>query len=643
MARYQDLIDLHIHVDYNISNHSRTDILDDMAKSFEWKHGEKKIIRHTLRKGMRRSWLEISPDCTRISAITVLEGDLIVSVNWHEWYTMVWSWVQAHDNINETDILGVSLTPLAKNHLTFPFKKWAPNTSQGLYLHQVPSSWGTVFSCSAWRSFLNYAEIRDNASFEYEQMQGTSMLGVRPGDPNFNIPGLHSNWWAGSWQKYMIEFSVLSQKYFVYPNLHEEKKGFAMEASEQNGEHVISSKEFENAIHHGKLCLPGLSSDLRMYDVYFDDTATKKTFSISTNFINHLNEKGGPYGQIVKRIVPSSMTLVGNSLGRKYLMYLPEFGVNNQIISLAIAIKISITLKRVLVIPHLFHPRRSFYTSCIGDDRCLEFSDFFSLEDLYAIVPNFAFVILTAGNLPYYKPKRIVELSKPNLFDKREEIYFQKLARSTVPETAFMKFIMEAKDSILLLDNIYFANVFFSQEDLEELRRVIMTPNTRLRELTQQVKQNLDLYPKICVHLRYTDFNDVCNRFENSENPFYKRMKDQGYVCMLSDEEVQNIVNKSSHSGQVLLATDDPKRVEALSINNTKILTSKHIEIEVKNLLPLGSHDFLGAAQSLVEQQICSQSETAVLNRLSTFSLNINILRDRKGVKWLSREFLSAI
>lgn len=641
-SRYRGSVDLHIHVDYNHKNSSKTDMLHHVAQSFQWQYGEKKIIRHVLNEGLRRSWLEISPDCTRISAIAVLEDDLLTSPDWHEWYTKVWSWIEWHESINESSILGVSLTPLMKNELVFPFQKWTPNTSLSLFLHQVPSSWGPIFPCRAWQSFLKYAKIRQEDVFEYERTQGVSMLGVRPGDPNFNIPGLHSNWWAGSWKKYMIEYALAKEKYFIYPNVEFGKAGFAMLATDDSGEHTTSSTEFQSGLHVGKFRLPRLPSDLRSYDLWFDNAEKNKVENVAKLFVDRLREKGGPYGQIATVLLPSFRPGQTSRRGR-YLMYLPEFGVNNQIISLAIAIKMAMALERVLLVPHLFHPRLSLYTSCIGDDACLEFSDFFRLEDLHQALPDLRFVILTSGNLPYYQPKRIVELEKPSLFDKRETIYFQKLTRTSVSEDAFMDYVKKAHDSILLLDNIYFANVFFSQKELGDLRKMIMAPNTRLRRLTQQVKQNLKLYPKTCIHLRYTDFNEVCGRFRQGENAFYKRMRDQGYVCMPSDEEVRQIVAVALHSGQVLLVTDDSRRVEELATNNKHVLTSKQIANEVRRILPLGNRHFCDAAQAIIEQQICSQATTAILNRLSTYSLSIDLLRDHEEVKWFSQEFLSEI
>ncbi|KAI8100270.1 hypothetical protein M9435_006755 [Picochlorum sp. BPE23] len=555
---------------------------------------------------------------------------MVVHPMWYAWDQSIRS--SLHKIKQEHSILGVSLTPLVKDELHFPFKDWDINALGSVYLHQVPSSWAPVFSCQAWASFRsNYALHRMNKVFEYDHNEGgTTMEGSHAGDPNFDIAGLHSNWWSNSWKRYMVEYALMTGKFFVYPNFPE-LQGVAKMAHVDSGEHIFTKNSpFQSDLHANPMQLIALEKNLAAFDLNFNPIRLNDAIEVGVRFQNHLHAKGGPYSQLVE--------LLGHSneeySPRKFFMYAPEFGLNNQIVTLAIAVKLSTVLNRTLIIPHIFCPRRE-QTSVAMDDSYLEITEFLDISralEKYKL----KYVILTRGNLEYYRPNNIIELEQQSMFDSRKEIYFSGLRRYSIPRQDFMDHVTNISDKIIFVDNLYFGNVFFDQEELSDIRRNLLKPNTRLSRIQRMIEQQLSLYPKVCIHLRFTDFEKVCSSFMTTVNPFYKRMREDGFSCMPSDHQIQSLIEESLVRGKTFLMTDDPNRLNGIlrGVPRKSLVTSEDIQHELERILIHATKHKLSAFQSFVEQQICKRANLAILNRLSTFSISIDILRNHSGVVW---------
>lgn len=451
-----DATDIYIHIDHAfelnhphlseekgilIGEESTTDAergisadLHRLAHEYQWQFGSKFVITAPIKMGLKHMWLSINPDCNKTHAIVVFEDDIMPSGGWFMWASAMFSNViQSSIEAQRDDIIGISLASLGINELKYPFEAWKPANIGGAeyYLHQVPNSWGSVYFCHPWQDFRRYAAARTSHLFDREELGGISLEGGRPGDPNFHIDELHSNWWSKSWKKYMVEYVYAKGMLTLYPNLDLDNIGLVMHLAIKGGEHMKTKNAlFQKADTATYSMIQSAVQKVfpleraSVFDIHFKKVANLKDLKkAGARYIESLRNKGPPYSDIASLLLPvTDATYLGSDSDKDggvqetqekkkkmplYLGYMPQGALANQLHSLAKAAWLSIKLDRILLIPHLFLPScKSDFNNC-EDDFCLEFSDFLSFTNLSRATNSLEFVVITSGNYEFYRPDKI--------------------------------------------------------------------------------------------------------------------------------------------------------------------------------------------------------------------------------------------
>lgn len=184
-----DRVDLIVSID-----NSGTTTLVEYATSVAWPHGEKKIIAHESRLGLKRHVLKCGELTNDYEHLCVLEDDLYVSPGFYAFAK------QASDHFERReDIAGISLYSHQWNpYVNRPFS--AIEDRYDVFLLQVASSWGQVWSREKWRNFLQWMEGKTDQDLHSDSM-----------------PSVVSGWSTKSWLKFHNRYLVDAKKYFVYP------------------------------------------------------------------------------------------------------------------------------------------------------------------------------------------------------------------------------------------------------------------------------------------------------------------------------------------------------------------------------------------------------------------------------------------
>ena len=173
---------------------SNTCVVEEYAKAYEWKFGEKRIIVHPKNLGLRKHVLTCGNLLDEFDALIVLEDDICVAQNFY---------LYAKECVNkfkdEENIAGISLYNFPINyHNQLPFKPL--NCDSDIYLMQNAQSWGQVWMKKQWKKFIEWYR-KNNEEF-------TDLP---------HLPHSICSWPQSSWLKYHTRYCIENNKYFVYP------------------------------------------------------------------------------------------------------------------------------------------------------------------------------------------------------------------------------------------------------------------------------------------------------------------------------------------------------------------------------------------------------------------------------------------
>ena len=186
--------------DYSYSNirlvisldYSGNEEVSRSAEDFEWKYGEKIVLCHPERLGLRRHIISCGDLTEKYGAVMILEDDLYVSPDFYN-YAM-----RALDKYGEhPQIAGIALS--TKRELlesTFPF--FPLRNGYDVFFQQFATSWGQVWNERMWSTFREW-------------------YGRHPELPwHKDVPESVLNYPETSWAKFYQTYIVDTGKYFVY-------------------------------------------------------------------------------------------------------------------------------------------------------------------------------------------------------------------------------------------------------------------------------------------------------------------------------------------------------------------------------------------------------------------------------------------
>lgn len=188
-AEYDQSIPLIISLD-NCGNNSVKNIADE----FIWCHGEKRIIFHNERLGLKKHILSCGELLKEFEAIAVFEDDLIVSPGFFQFMKEA-----VPKYYNDDRIAGISLYKYEWNeHAGYPFE---PARSQyDAFFIKTSQSWGQIWMKPQWSNFIEWLHKNPNLCLN-DKLFPSDVL----------------NWPNSSWKKHHISYCAHMDKYFVFP------------------------------------------------------------------------------------------------------------------------------------------------------------------------------------------------------------------------------------------------------------------------------------------------------------------------------------------------------------------------------------------------------------------------------------------
>lgn len=178
----------------SIDESNKSDDVEQVAKEFNWTHGEKVIKRFPERQGLRKHIVKCGDFSEEYGGVIILEDDLVVS---EDFYSYVCS---AHDIYGDNErVCGVSLYSYRSNVFThFSFEPM--RTPYDVFLGGMVVTWGQSWNARQWRNFRNWY-------YEHEDKLPTI---------NKKIPQDISSW-TRSWGRYFASYMADQNQYYVYP------------------------------------------------------------------------------------------------------------------------------------------------------------------------------------------------------------------------------------------------------------------------------------------------------------------------------------------------------------------------------------------------------------------------------------------
>ena len=240
-AEYKEFKDIPLVISVDNSGRDET---AGAADAFEWKYGEKRVIRHSERLGLKRHILECGEYTHEYGSIIMLEDDLYVSPYFYGYAVKALEFTGKDERIG-----GVSLYAHRFNVFTrLPFEP--VNDGYSNWYFQFASSWGQAWSEEQWSGFYSWLKEHDGEEIKESY-----------------LPSDIAGWGESSWLKYADRYLADSDKYFLYPRLSY-TTNFADE-----GEHAANSvTDLQVPLAEGeeRCSFCGLDASKAVYDAYFE-------------------------------------------------------------------------------------------------------------------------------------------------------------------------------------------------------------------------------------------------------------------------------------------------------------------------------------------------------------------------------------
>ncbi len=229
----------------SIDNSGKNDVTE-AAEAFSWKYGEKRLIRHAERQGLKKHILSCGELTHEFGSIIMLEDDLFVSPFFYGYTCAALSEIGGN-----TDVAGVSLYSHKFNvFVRLPFD--AVDDGYDNYYFRFPSSWGQAWNSSQWQEFREWLDKHDG-----EDLHGNGM------------PSFAAEWSSSSWLKYALKYVIEENKTWFYPRISYTTNFF--DEGEHSAEEVT---DLQVPLSLGKkrdycFSTPGQSGS--RYDSYFEN------------------------------------------------------------------------------------------------------------------------------------------------------------------------------------------------------------------------------------------------------------------------------------------------------------------------------------------------------------------------------------
>lgn len=236
----------------------------EIAESFVWEYGLKRIITHEINLGLRNHVLSCGDLTSEYGSIILFEDDLFVSPLFYQYVSQALEFYKDDERI-------AGIATYARNRHKFTILPFYPiSNGFDVYMAQFPSSWGQAFTYNQWRGFRTYYDTSP-------QIEITD-----------RIPEAVKWWGENSWLKFLVKYMVVKELYFVYPyashctNFGDAGQHYSKSVSD---EQVPLSLCIDSVKYYS---FPSFVECKIKYDVYYDITSESLVslgFNISNDFV----------------------------------------------------------------------------------------------------------------------------------------------------------------------------------------------------------------------------------------------------------------------------------------------------------------------------------------------------------------------
>jgi hypothetical protein len=180
----------------SIDNNGTNQEVAVIANEYQWNFGEKQVIYRVERLGLRRHIITCGDMIYQYGSTIIIEEDMVVSPFFYKFAQEALNYYNDSQEIAGMSLYSLPYTEACK----LPFIPLRDDSS--VYFAQVPCSLGMVYSVRQWDDFKKWLILNP----DLKQIKG--------------LPLIVTKYWSeSSWKKYMYGYMVVSNKYFIYPQI----------------------------------------------------------------------------------------------------------------------------------------------------------------------------------------------------------------------------------------------------------------------------------------------------------------------------------------------------------------------------------------------------------------------------------------
>lgn len=220
----------------------------ELAAAFEWPHGEKRVIRHERRLGLREHILSCGDLTREYGAIVLFEDDIVPSPHFCAYVDAALARYE-----NDDRIAGIGLYSYRINEFNNLDFEPLDDGRDGYFL-QVAASWGQAWNARQWSAFRRWYACHRGEAFRVSD----------------GIPRQLESWRDNSWKRHYIRYLVATGRYFAYPRA---SLSTNMATPGTNTRRPVSIYQVPLDLQPRDWDLPSLDASLARYDVFYEPEA----------------------------------------------------------------------------------------------------------------------------------------------------------------------------------------------------------------------------------------------------------------------------------------------------------------------------------------------------------------------------------
>jgi hypothetical protein len=610
---YDHSLPIVIHVDGPQTTHDGnvTIAIRRLVEDIQWTHGPKILDFNEKNIGLKASWLEAWPNPKPNDVMIAFEDDVFPSTMYFQWLLKVLGEYKLNDESRDPSLLGISLSPMLMDEITYPFRLWMTHekisSQYPVFLHAVPSSWGVAYFGKPWREFLDFVAVRSAPPFYTVNEAALNLTGygwhTKRGDPNLWLPNSRTNNWVHSWKRNMVDFAYGRGAYMLYPNLI--NSGGLATSTFIQGVHIPDGS-YKNPRRAQLADAKDLSLDkpfpsyatIPLVDMHGDNITRRDLSHRGDRFLDRISGLGQQYVVLANHWrrrclldvashaeLRNSNGLIGNPLhsppAARYLVVAPQMGFTNQMIAILYSAIWAHILDRSLVLPYIIWPRAS--SKDTHPERWVSFHEIFDPQDILKSLPGIDYVYANRDAMAELQPRRMGMIEPEPQFDSLDNnAYVQGFGWSRTepvdlvahrPALATKDMVYQnlgsCQEKALLLNGLYKNPQI---DDVPEKLRLqlwqsLFQPNFLVKHIIQKMRHTItgNESPRsavsnssayACLHIRLGDFSQVCSASSDSA-PWLANLYKKGRRCSVSLDDIVEMMDSLAVPNFVIIS-DDP-------------------------------------------------------------------------------------